>query len=150
MSSSGVHEFKSSRVQARGFTLLEVLLAVSILAIAMVYLLKTRNNSVQMAAGATWLPLAASLAEEKTALALAGVPDGESGASEDYPELTWKFEEEEYAYPIPEDRDAKEVALRKLTVTIHCPGISNTSEESRFTVVTLAPAAETSDGEAVP
>ena len=79
-----------------GFTLLEVMIAVGIIAIALVTLLGAQSQSVSIAAAARFDTTAALLAQGKMAelcvQGLEGVGDREGDFGEDYPGFTWKAE----------------------------------------------------------
>ena len=79
-----------------GFTLLEVMIAVGIIAIALVTLLGAQSQSVSIAAAARFDTTAALLAQGKIAelcvQGFEGVSDGEGDFGEDYPGFTWKAE----------------------------------------------------------
>ncbi len=79
-----------------GFTLLEVMIAVGIIAIALVTLLGAQSQSVSIAAAARFDTTAALLAQGKMAelcvQGFEGVSDGEGDFGEDYPGFTWKVE----------------------------------------------------------
>jgi len=78
----------------RGFTLIEVMIAMGILATALVALLGLRNRDVQMQDHARQLTQATLLARDK--LYEAGLKDGaelghlEGGFGEDYPNFAWQ------------------------------------------------------------
>ncbi|MDX9834595.1 MAG: prepilin-type N-terminal cleavage/methylation domain-containing protein [Desulfobulbus sp.] len=79
-----------------GFTLLEVMIAVGIIAIALVSLIGAQSQSVSIAAAARFDTTAALLAQEKMAelcvQGYSGVSDGEGDFGEDYPGFAWKVE----------------------------------------------------------
>lgn len=75
-----------------GFTLLEVMVALAIIAIALVALLTTQSTSIKIVTRSTMMTKSYLLGEKKlTALALAGYDgaDDEEGSFEDNPELRW-------------------------------------------------------------
>ena len=81
---------------AAGFTLLEVMIAVGIIAIALVTLLGAQSQSVSIAAAARFDTTAALLAQRKlTELTLQGyqrVSSGEGDFGEDFPDFRWQAE----------------------------------------------------------
>lgn len=87
----------ASRLAACGFTLLEVVLAVSLVALFLLPLLVVRNRSIETTADAQWQRRAAELARQKMAeLALegAGATPETTGTFEtrDGTEFTWELE----------------------------------------------------------
>lgn len=78
-----------------GFTLLEVMIAVAIIAIAVVTLLGAQSQSVSIASGAKFDTMASLLAQWKMAdLVLQDfeqLADDEGNFGEDYPQFSWKL-----------------------------------------------------------
>jgi len=78
-----------------GFTLLEVMIAVAIIAIAVVTLLGAQSQSVSIAASAKFDTRASLLARWKMAdlelQEFTGLVDDEGNFGEDYPEYRWKL-----------------------------------------------------------
>ncbi len=84
------------REKTRGFTLMEVLIAMAILAIALVAVFRSQSQSISMATESRFLTTAALLAESKMAEAETSsslynhVENGDFGS--DYPEYVWRLE----------------------------------------------------------
>ena len=82
-----------------GFTLLEVMIAVSLIAIAVVTLIGSQSQSVSLATVSKFETMASLLAQRKlTELSLqdfASVNDGEGDFGEDFPGFTWKMKVDE-------------------------------------------------------
>lgn len=82
--------------KTRGFTLMEVLIAMAILAIALVSVFQSQSQSVSMAADSRFMTTAALLAQSKMAEAETSaslynhVENGDFGS--DYPEYVWRLE----------------------------------------------------------
>ncbi|HOJ13564.1 MAG TPA: type II secretion system minor pseudopilin GspI [Deltaproteobacteria bacterium] len=88
----------------RGFTLIEVLVALTILAIAFTWLISAHGQSIDMATRSRFLTTATLLAQERIAAVTTGlVPVPETGRSgdfgEDHPGYT--YEEDVESTPIP-------------------------------------------------
>lgn len=83
-------------MKCRGFTLLEVMVAVAVLAIGLTALLGSHSQSVSLAAEAKFYTTAAFLAQQKMAeLELAGFQDLDSEAGdfgEDFPGYRWEVQ----------------------------------------------------------
>ncbi len=84
------------RRQQAGFTLLEMMVSVTIIAIALVTLIGSQSQSVSIATISRFETTASLLAREKmTELALVGFDDlssGDGDFGEDFPEYTWQVE----------------------------------------------------------
>ena len=104
-----------------GFTLLEVLVAVSIVGIALVILLRLHILSLDATLAAQDLSTAVLLAQGKMATFLAQRPQaGEDEGQFDGPDLerfTWTTSVTRYDLG-PEDRDGS-VGVRRVTVSVH-------------------------------
>jgi general secretion pathway protein I len=80
----------------KGFTLMEVMLAMAILAIALVSVYQSQSQSISMATESRFMTTAALLAQSKMAEVETGSifdtssKDGDFGT--DYPEYTWHLE----------------------------------------------------------
>jgi general secretion pathway protein I len=96
----------------RGFTLLEVMIAMAILAIALVAVYRSQSQSVSMAGDSRFLTTASLLAQGRMARLDASAPSelkAESGDfGDDFPDYNWKV--------AIEDTDIK--LLKKLVVTV--------------------------------
>jgi general secretion pathway protein I len=94
---------------AAGFTLLEVMIAVSLIAIAVVTLFGSQSQSVSLVTVAKFDTMASLLAQRKlTELSLqefASINDGEGDFGEDFPGFSWKMKVEELS--------EKETGLKK-------------------------------------
>jgi len=79
----------------RGFTLLEVMIAVAIIAIAVVTLLGAQSQSVSIASSAKFDAMASMLAQWKMSDLLlqnyGELSDDEGNFGEDYPQFSWKL-----------------------------------------------------------
>lgn len=88
--------FKRSVTNRKGFTLLEVMIAMAILAIALVAVFQSQSQSVSMAGRTRFLTTASLLAQGKMAELEAADPkeiSSSSGSfSEDYPDYLWRVE----------------------------------------------------------
>ena len=82
--------------KANGFTLLEVMIAMAILAIALVAIFQLQSQSISMSTDSRFMTTAALLAQSKMVEAEAGSSlvshkeDGDFGP--DYPQYTWHLE----------------------------------------------------------
>lgn len=85
----------AGRMQSDGFTLLEVMIAVAVIAIAVVTLLGAQSQSVSLAGSARFDTMASLLAQWKTAdLVLQEfeqLTDDAGNFGEDYPQFAWKL-----------------------------------------------------------
>jgi general secretion pathway protein I len=82
--------------KANGFTLMEVMIAMAILAIALVAVFQLQSQSISMSTDSRFMTTAALLAQSKMVEAEAGSnlvnhsEDGDFGP--DYPQYTWRLE----------------------------------------------------------
>jgi general secretion pathway protein I len=91
--------FRRGRIKARrrGFTLLEVMIAMAILAITLVVLYQSQSQSISMASDSRFLTTASLLAQSRMA-EIDAVVDPRTIASangdfgEEYPNYTWRLE----------------------------------------------------------
>ena len=85
-----------TRNKAKGFTLMEVMIAMAILAIALVSIYQLQSQSISMSTDSRFMTTAALLAQSKmveveTASSLSNKSDsGDFGL--DYPQYTWQLE----------------------------------------------------------
>ena len=85
-----------TRKKINGFTLMEVMLAMAILAIALVAVFQSQSQSISMATDSRFLTTAALLAQSKMAEVEAApsldinVKDGDFG--QDYPDYSWHLQ----------------------------------------------------------
>ena len=103
-----------------GFTLLEVLIAVAILAITLTVLYGSQSQSLSLAVEAKFNTKAAFLLEEKIAEILAGeveMYNGEGDFGEENPQFSWKIEVEEVDVTEPEFFEEVE-DLKKVSLTV--------------------------------
>jgi general secretion pathway protein I len=88
--------YLKKKTSAQGFTLLEVLVAVAILAIAMVAILKANVQNLDSLTKSREMTTASLLASSKLAeIEAAGVAnwsESQGDFGEDYPEFTWQVE----------------------------------------------------------
>jgi general secretion pathway protein I len=81
-------------IAAAGFTLLEVMIAVSLIAIALVTLIGSQSQSIAIATGSRFDAMAALLAQRQLAeiclQEYAAVNDGEGDFGEEHPGFRWK------------------------------------------------------------
>lgn len=111
-SRSGAGAFPS---RGRGaFTLLEVLAALAVMAVALSVLLVERNNTVKRTARTNQRRIALQLAKEKTFEILSGAETGHEGSFEENPAFAWSaFEEADSV------TGSSAIAyLRRVTVTV--------------------------------
>ncbi len=86
--------------QSGGFTLLEIMIAVSILAIALVAVLRSQTHGLDMAADSQVSTRSALLAQEKIADVQAAIASGETNVDgsgdfgDELPSFGWKVESE--------------------------------------------------------
>jgi type II secretion system protein I len=88
--------FRRLAVRCGGFTLLEVMIAMAILAITLVALYQSQSQSVSMASDSRFLTTASLLAQNRMAEIDAVDPRGVASANgdfgDDYPGYTWRLE----------------------------------------------------------
>ncbi len=82
-----------------GFTLLEVMIAVAILAIALVAVLQSQTSGIDMAYDSQVITTAALLAQQKIADIQTAIASGEKSIDgsdnfDDYPSFSWEIESE--------------------------------------------------------
>ncbi len=120
----------------QGFTLLEVMLAVALIAVVMVSLLGSQSQSIAIAGRAKFDVVASLLAQQKMAelctqeFDALGNEDGDF--EDDYPEFSWKAE----VQSLDDDDTGLEGAdgmLKSLEVTVFL----TQNEEQTFTVKTI-------------
>lgn len=103
----------------KGFTLLEVMVAMSIIAIAMMAVLNSQSQSVSLASEAKFSTTAALLAQSKMAEISRGNPldwTSDSGDfGEEFPGYTWEARAENAAADLPENVFKH---LKQMNVTI--------------------------------
>jgi general secretion pathway protein I len=90
--------FLSSACRQRGFTLLEVLIAIAILAISLSAIFGSQAQSLSLATEAQFNIYAATLAKAKLAEYESGITpleNGDGDFGDDFPGYTWKVEVEE-------------------------------------------------------
>jgi len=80
----------------KGFTLLEVLIAMAILAIALVVVFQSQSQSISMASNARFVTTASLLAQSKMtemeAMKSANVDSDRGDFGEEFPDYTWQAE----------------------------------------------------------
>lgn len=112
-----------------GFTLLEVMLAMSIIAIALTAVLHMQSQSLSLASEARFYTTAPLLAQSRMSVIMAAAPETPGSDSgdfgEDFPDYTWRSTVEEL-----ETDDTRElpVAMRKIDVDV----IWNDSEAFQY------------------
>jgi general secretion pathway protein I len=88
--------FGKTRSVARGFTLMEVMIAMAVLAIALVTVFQSQSQSISMATSSRFLTTSSLLAQSKMAETDAADPkkiiseNGDFG--EDFPDYVWRVE----------------------------------------------------------
>ncbi len=102
-----------------GFTLLEVMVAVAILAVALTAILRLQGQSAGMCARAKFDTTAPLLANKKMAEFMTADEDelvsGSGDFGEDYPEYTWRAEVEEVESEVLEESAS---LLRKISLAV--------------------------------
>lgn len=108
-----------SRHGKKGFTLLEVLVALSVLAIALISIFKLQGQTLQMSAKARFLTIAPHLAQAKLAEIESqdakDISDGSGGFTEDHSDYNWSVAVEEIPTDLITDRNYH---LVRINVTI--------------------------------
>lgn len=109
----------SGRSAAAGFTLLEVMVAVAIIAMALVAALGSQSQSVSLATEAKFSTTAAFLAQQAMAQLEAADPDDLSSDSGDFGEHFpgYRWEAEVSDVPLTEEAQGAEL-LKKIDVTV--------------------------------
>lgn len=107
----------------RGFTLLEVMVSIAILALAVTTLLVVRNDAIKEAANAIEVRRVRTLLEQKMGELFSGLEKNTSGVfrNEGYPEYVWRASISEVkvrsSAPDTEGR-THEVVLKKISVLV--------------------------------
>ena len=105
--------------KVEGFTLLEVMVAMSIIAIAMTAVLSLQSQSISLASEAKFSTTAALLAQNKMAETEWGnrldVPSDSGDFEEDFPGYTWQVKVEDVSMDLPENVSNH---LKEMTVII--------------------------------
>jgi general secretion pathway protein I len=105
--------------KAKGFTLLEVMVAMAIIAIAMTAVLNSQSQSISLASEAKFSTTATLLAQMKIAEISRGDPQDLTSDSgdfgEDFPGYTWEVKVENVNADLPENVSTH---LKQLDVTI--------------------------------
>jgi general secretion pathway protein I len=105
----------------RGFTLLEVMIAVSIIAIALVALFGSQSRSLSQATEAHFNNIAPMLASLKLAELKSGIislDNDEGSFDDDFSEYTWKIEISPAPLESFDNLSDLEVPLQQITLTI--------------------------------
>jgi general secretion pathway protein I len=113
------------RSESSGFTLLEVIVAIAILAIALTSLFGSQSQSLSLAIEARFNVTAAFLVQEKIAEYEAGLRefvDDEGDFGENFPGFTWKTEVRTADLPDLEGIEELEPPLQRLELTINWEG----------------------------
>ena len=102
LSMMGTYKYTSPDTKdrnTRGFTLLEVMVAMAILAISLVAVFQSQSQSVSMASKARFETMASLLAQDKMAEIEAMKPEdlgsGSGDFGDDFPDYSWRVEVEE-------------------------------------------------------
>lgn len=112
----------SSANRQRGFTLLEVLIAIAILAISLSAIFGSQAQSLSLATEAQFNIYAATLAKAKLAeyeSGITAIENGDGNFGDDYPGYTWKVEVQEADLQdiLPALADL-EAPLQRLDITV--------------------------------
>lgn len=104
----------------KGFTLLEVMIAIAILAVTLTVLYGSQSQSLSLATEAKFNTTAAFLSGLKLAELESGVIDlrDDEGDFEDYPDFHWKVEVTEAIFDEPEALQDLEKTLEQVDLTI--------------------------------
>ena len=112
LSSTTFENPKGKQPENAGFTLLEVMIAMAILAIALVAAFQSQSQSISMSGQARFLTTASLLAQGKMAELEALKPESVASDSgdfgEDYPDYAWQVEV----------ADTGQESLRKIRLTV--------------------------------
>ncbi len=106
---------------AQAFTLLEVMVAVSIIAIALVALFGSQSRSLSNATEAHFNIVAPMLASGKLAeleIETAAPDNNEGDFGDEFPGYRWKIETEKATFESPEALDKLEKPLQKVELTV--------------------------------
>lgn len=106
---------------SQGFTLLEVMIAVSIIAVALVVLFGSQSRSLTIATEAQFNILAPTLAAMKLAELESGslpMEDDEGDFGDEFPGYTWTVEAEDAIFDRPEGLVDLERPLRKIVLEV--------------------------------
>jgi len=109
----------------RGFTLLAVVIAIAVLAIAFTSLFSSQSQSLSLAIETKFNVTASFLAQEKLAEYEAGLNDlssGEGDFGEDFPGFTWKVEVAEANLDGRDELRELQRAIQRLELTINWEG----------------------------
>ncbi len=104
-----------------GFTLLEVMIAVAVLAITLTVLFGSQSQSLSLAAEAKFNTKAAFLAELKMAELESGIidiEDDEGDFGEDYPNFRWSIVVEDASFTDYEFLEDIEESIKRIRLTI--------------------------------
>lgn len=86
---------KMKRTSEKGFTLLEVMIAMAILAIALVAVFQSQSQSISMAGNARFLTTASLLAQSKMAetetIAMRNIKSEAGDFGRDFPDYAWRI-----------------------------------------------------------
>jgi general secretion pathway protein I len=104
----------------RGFTLLEVMIAIAILAVTLTVLYGSQSQSLSLATEAKFNTTAAFLSELKLAELEGGVTElnADEGDFEDFSDFHWKIEVEDAIFDEPEALQDLEDILKQVRLTI--------------------------------
>ncbi|MFP4255660.1 MAG: prepilin-type N-terminal cleavage/methylation domain-containing protein [Desulfobacterales bacterium] len=123
----------------KGFTLLEVLVALSVIAIAMISVIRLQSQTIGMSEAVKFYSVAPFLAQAKITDALMDSQEYRGGASggfgEDHPGFSWQVEINEKE---PEPEDSPGLTLAEIRVRVSSGG----SREMTYTVSRHQPAAD--------
>jgi general secretion pathway protein I len=112
LSPTTIENPRGKRPEAAGFTLLEVMIAMAILAIALVAAFQSQSQSISMSGQARFLTTATLLAQGKMAeleaLKLESVANDSGDFGEDYPDYAWQVEV----------ADTGQESLKKIRLTV--------------------------------
>lgn len=109
----------------RAFTLLEVMIAIAIMAIAFTSLLGSQSQSLSLAIEARFNATASLLAQEKVAeyeAGVAGLVSDEGDFGDDFPGFTWKTEVQEANLGEFEGLDELDQPVQRIDLTISWEG----------------------------
>lgn len=104
-----------------GFTLLEVMIAISILAIAFTAVFGSQGRGISLSIEADFNNTATFLLQEKLAYLKSGISDlvdSEGDFGEEYPEYEWRIRVEEYSFNNVEALKMLDDVFYKVAITI--------------------------------